>query len=97
MSIFFQIAQNHGFWSFDFWFLSRGKKATVICCLYECKHIIMSKTVYPQPILWVASKFVTLPQSDSSVKKKKRVNYWAEICKLLPRDRKNVVLYTVTI
>ena len=31
----------------------------------------MSKIVYPQPILCVASKFVTLPQSDSSVKKKK--------------------------
>ena len=32
----------------------------------------MSKIVYPQPILCVASKFVTLPQSDSSVKKKKK-------------------------
>ena len=40
--------------------------------------------------------FVTLLQSDSSVERKK-VNYWAEICKLLPKDRKNVVLYTVTI
>ena len=30
---------------------------------------------------------VTLPQSDSSVEEKV-VNYWAEICKLLPRDRK---------
>ena len=39
---------------------------------------------------------VTLPQSDSSVEEKV-VNYWAEICKLLPRDRKNVVLYTMTI
>ena len=27
----------------------------------------------------------------------KMVNYGVEICKLLPRDRKNVVLYTVTI
>ena len=35
--------------------------------------------------------FVTLRQSDSSVEKKK-VNYWAEVCKLLPRERKNVVL-----
>ena len=25
------------------------------------------------------------------------VNYWAEICKLLPRDQKSVVLCTVTI
>ena len=39
---------------------------------------------------------VTLPQSDSSVEEK-GVNYWAEICKLIPRDRKNVVLYTMTI
>ena len=39
---------------------------------------------------------VTLRQSDSSVDEK-MVNYCAEICKLLPRDRKNVVLYTVTI
>ena len=27
MGIFFQNVQNHGFWNFDFWFLSRGKKA----------------------------------------------------------------------
>ena len=40
--------------------------------------------------------FVTLRQSDLSVKEK-MVNYWPEICKLLPRDRKNVVFYTVTI
>ena len=38
--------------------------------------------------------FVTLQQSDSSVKEK-MWNYQAEICKLLPRDRKNAVLYTV--
>ena len=40
--------------------------------------------------------FLTLRESDSSVEEK-MVNYWAEICKLLPRDRINVVLYTVTI
>ena len=43
MSNVFQNAQNDGFWNFDFWFLSRGKKATVNYCLYECKHIIMKK------------------------------------------------------
>ena len=35
--------------------------------------------------------FVTLRQSQSSAEEQ-MVNYWAEICKLLPRDRKNVVL-----
>ena len=39
---------------------------------------------------------VTLRESDSLVEEK-MVNYWPEICKLLPRDRKNVALYTVTI
>ena len=28
MSNFFQNPQDHGFWNFDFWFLSRGEKAT---------------------------------------------------------------------
>ena len=61
MSHFFQKAQNHGFWNFDFWFLSRGKKETVNYCLYECKHIIMKNWKnysIPHPILCVASKFV---------------------------------------
>ena len=40
--------------------------------------------------------FVTLRQSDLSVEEK-MVNYWAKIWKLLPRDRRNVALYTVTI
>ena len=39
---------------------------------------------------------VTLRQSDSSVDEK-MMNYWSKIWKQLPRDRKNVVLYTVTI
>ena len=38
----------------------------------------------------------TLGQSDSSVEKK-MVNDWAETWKLLRKDRKYVVLYTVTI
>ena len=100
MSNFFQKTQNHGFWHFDFWCLSRGKKATVNYCLYECKHIIMKKRKnwsIPHPIfVLLVNLFVTLWQSDSSVEAK-MVNYWAEICKLLPRDRKNVVLYIVTI
>ena len=45
---------------------------------------------------FLVNLFVTLRQSDSSVEEK-MVNYWTEICKLLPRDRKSVVLYTVTI
>ena len=40
--------------------------------------------------------FVTLRQCDSLVEEK-IVNYWAEIWKLLPREGKNVVLYTATI
>ena len=56
----------------------------------------MKELVYPHPILCVASKFVTLRQRDS-LAEEKMVNDCAEIYKLLPRDRKNVVLYTVTI
>ena len=100
MSSFFQNTQNHGFWNFDFWFLSRGKKAAVNYFLYECKHIIMkNERISLSPTQYCAllvNLFVTLRQSDSSVEEK-MVNYWPEICKLLPRDRKNVVLYTVTI
>ena len=31
--------------------------------------------------------FLTLGQRDSSIEEK-MINFWAEICKLLPRDRK---------
>ena len=56
----------------------------------------MKELVYPPPnCVLLVNLFVTLRQSDSSVEEK-MVNYWPEICKLLPRDRKNV-LYTVTI
>ena len=56
----FQNMQNHGFWNFDFWFLSRGKKSAVNYFLYECKHIIMKikELVNPPPCLCVANKFV---------------------------------------
>ena len=48
-------------------------------------------------MLRLASKFVCkLRQSDLSVEEK-MVNYSAEICELLPRDRKNVALYTEAI
>ena len=50
---------------------------------------------YPQYCAVLVNLFVTLRQSDSSVDGK-MVNYWTEICKLLPKDKKNV-LYTVTI
>ena len=97
MSNFFQNMQNHGFWSFDFWFLFRGKKADVntfytngSTSLRKNERISLSPTQYH------ASKFVILPQSDSWVEEK-MVNYWPEIYKLLPRDRKHVALYTVTI
>ena len=43
MSNFFQNAQNYGFLSFDFWFLNRGKKATINYCSCECKHNKMTK------------------------------------------------------
>ena len=60
---------------------------------WKNERISISRTQYCALLL---NLFVTLPQSDSSVEEKV-VNYWAEICKLLPRDRKNVILYTVTI
>ena len=57
----------------------------------------MKELVYLHPILWVASKFaLTSRQSNSSVEEN-IANYWPEICKLLSWDKKNVVLYTVTI
>ena len=63
----------------------------------------MKELVYPPPNIvrtqnyaLLVNLFVILRQSDSSFEEK-MVNYWAEICKLLSRDRKNVVLYTVTI
>ena len=40
------------------WFLSRGKKTTVNCCLYESKHIIMKKLVYAPTNIVRSSKFV---------------------------------------
>ena len=62
MSNFFQNTQNYGFWNFDVWFLSRGKKSTVNCCLHECKHIVIKKKWKNQsishPILCVTTKFV---------------------------------------
>ena len=57
----FQKAQNDGFWNFDFWFLSRGKKGTVNYCLYEFKHIITKNwknQSIPHATLCVASKCV---------------------------------------
>ena len=57
------------------------------------ERISLSPTQYCALLL---NLFVTLRQSDSSVEEKV-VNYWAEIWKLLPRDRKKIVLYTVTI
>ena len=57
----------------------------------------MKELVYLHPILCVASKFaLTSRQSNSSVEEN-IANYWPEICKLLSWDKKNVVLYTVTI
>ena len=58
----------------------------------------VKELVYPptQYCALVVNLLVTLWQSDWSLEGK-MVNYWVEVCKLLPRDRKNVVLYTVTI
>ena len=78
MSIFFQKVQGHGFWNFDFWFLSTGKKATTNYCLYECKYIIIkTESVSLSPTEYFAlliNLFATLEQSDSSVEEK-MVNY----------------------
>ena len=71
--------QNHGFWTFNLWFLS--------------ERIILSPTQY---FVLLVNLFVTLQQSDSSVKEKME-NYQAEIYKLRPLETKNAVLYTVTI
>ena len=46
--------------------------------------------------LVIASKFVYNITTKQLIGLGKNGEYWAEICKLLPRDRKNVVLYTVT-
>ena len=100
MSNFFQKAQNHGSWNFGFWFLSIRKKATANYCLYECKHIIIkNQRISLSPTQYCAllgNFFVTLRQSESPVEEK-MANYWAEICKLLPGDRINIALNTVTI
>ena len=42
MSNFFE-KKYHDFWNVDFLVLSRGKKAVVNYCLYECKQIIIKK------------------------------------------------------
>ena len=99
MSNFFQNAQNHGFWNFNFWFLSRGKNATINYYLNECKHIIMKKIkeLVSNPILCVTSKFVCNITTKPLMVEEKMVNYWVEIYKLLHRDIIKVVLYTVTI
>ena len=90
MSIIFQNVQNHGFWNFDFWFLSRGKKVSVNYCVYECKHIIMKRwknKSIPHPILCVTSKFFCNITTKLFIAWGNMVNYWAEVCKLLPRDK----------
>ena len=58
----------------------------------------MKELVYPTPniVRLLVNFFVTLWESDSTVDEK-LMNYWAEICKLLPSDRQNVALYTVII
>ena len=90
MSNFFQNLQNHSIWNFEYCFLSRGKKAS-------CKLLfIWMQAHHNEKLKELVNLFVILRQSDSSAERKV-VNYWAEICKLLPRDIKNVVLYTVTI
>ena len=92
--------QNHGFWNFDFWFLSRGKKATVNYCLYEWKQIIIKNEIislFPtQYFALLVNLFATLRQSDSLVEEKMG-NYLVEFCKQFLRDRKNVVLCTINL
>ena len=55
------------------WFLSREKKATVKYCLYECKHIIMTKwkgQPIPHPILCITTKFAC------NITKKWFIGWW---------------------
>ena len=58
--------------------------------------ISLSPTQYSQYCALLVNLFVTLQQSDSSVEEK-MVNYWTKIGKLLPRNIKTVVLYTINI
>ena len=98
MSNFLQNAQNHGFCNFNFWFLSRGKNATINYYLNESKHVIMKKIkeLVSNPILCVTSKFVCGITTKPLMVEGKMVNYWVQIYKLLSGDIM-VVLYTVTI
>ena len=92
----FQKVQNHDFWNFDFWFLSRGN-CKLLFIWMQPHHIEKNERIsLSHPILCVASKFVC-KHYDKAIHwlMEKMVNYCAEIWKLLPRDRKNVVLYTV--
>ena len=75
---FLQNAQNHGFCNFNFWFLSRGKNATINYYLNECKHAIMKKIkeLVSNPILCVTSKFVCGITTKPLMVEEKMVNYW---------------------
>ena len=79
-----QNPQNHGFEILTFDFYLEGKKTTANYCLYECKHITMKK--WKNYCALLVNLFATLRQSHSLVEVK-MVNYWAEISKLLPRDK----------
>ena len=68
MDNFFQNAQNHGFWNFDFWFLSREKGNYKLLFIWMKAHpnekISLS---YNQCYALQVNLFVTLRQIDSSV------------------------------
>ena len=68
MGNFFQNAQNHGFWNFDFWFLSTEKGNYKLLFIWMEAHLnekisLSSNQYYALQV----NLFVTLRQSDSSV------------------------------
>ena len=102
MSNFFQNAQNQGFWNHDFWFLSRGKKATWkllfiwMQAMNEWKNERINLS--PHPILGVTTKYVCYITTMRFIGCWKK--WWIIELKSAsksPSDRKNVALYTVTI
>ena len=86
--------QNHGLWKFDFEVLPKRKKEKKWMQAHHNGK--MKELVYPHPILCVASKFVCSITTKWFIGWGKNGEILSWSLQLLPRDRKNVVLYTVT-
>ena len=90
MGNFFQNAQNHGFWNFDFWFLSRGKKAVINYCLYEWKHVIMKneRISLPPPTQYCAL-LVNLWNYDKAIHRLRKKWWITPLSANYSTDQKN--------